>query len=392
MEAVSQTRRALPQGGEIAQDYVFDGLGSDGHPVKIRLSELFRDGTDTLLVYNYMFPRHKGDPRDAAKSGEIARLPKQDQPCPSCTALLDQLNGAAPHYEAGGGNFAVVANAALNNLLSVARDRDWRHLRLLSSGGNSFKRNYHAEDAEGQQEPMTLVFKRDPDGTIRLLWLRSCSMRQAILDSITGRQEQSSLSGTCSTSALAAGRSSTSNSSMTVAMAHSQWHSKTREGDGIRCPARPGSPREHGPARVISGLERQGHGPGSERASNARSWERAMVVRRIVTNIATQQVDAAHRFYGAVLGLEVVMDLGWIVTFAAEGGSGMPQISIATEGGSGTPVPDISIEVDNLDEVLRRVVAEGLPIEYGPTREPWGVTRFYVRDPFGRLINILTHP
>jgi catechol 2,3-dioxygenase-like lactoylglutathione lyase family enzyme len=64
---------------------------------------------------------------------------------------------------------------------------------------------------------------------------------------------------------------------------------------------------------------------------------------------------------------------------------------IATEGGSGTPVPDVSIEVDNLDEVHQRVLAAGSSIEYGPTREPWGVRRFYVRDPFGRLLNILTH-
>jgi catechol 2,3-dioxygenase-like lactoylglutathione lyase family enzyme len=68
-----------------------------------------------------------------------------------------------------------------------------------------------------------------------------------------------------------------------------------------------------------------------------------------------------------------------------------PQVSVATEGGSGTPVPDISIEVDDLDEVERRVREAGLVIEYGPTSEPWGVRRFYVRDPLGRLINILTH-
>lgn len=117
-----------------------------------------------------------------------------------------------------------------------------------------------------------------------------------------------------------------------------------------------------------------------------------MAVRRIVTNIASPDIDAARSFYGAVLGLEVVMDFGWILTFAAEGGGeGAPQISIASEGGSGTPVPDISIEVDNLDEIHTRVIAAGLPIEYGPTREPWGVTRFYVRDPFGRLVNILAH-
>ena len=54
-------------------------------------------------------------------------------------------------------------------------------------------------------------------------------------------------------------------------------------------------------------------------------------------------------------------------------------------------MPDLSIEVDDFDEVYRRVQADGVPIEYGPADEPWGVTRFYARDPFGRLINILTH-
>jgi catechol 2,3-dioxygenase-like lactoylglutathione lyase family enzyme len=66
-------------------------------------------------------------------------------------------------------------------------------------------------------------------------------------------------------------------------------------------------------------------------------------------------------------------------------------LSIASEGGSGTPVPDLSIEVDDLDEALRRMERAGIPLEYGPATEPWGVRRFYVRDPFGRLVNILAH-
>jgi catechol 2,3-dioxygenase-like lactoylglutathione lyase family enzyme len=115
-----------------------------------------------------------------------------------------------------------------------------------------------------------------------------------------------------------------------------------------------------------------------------------MAVKRVVANIATQQIDAARGFYGDVLGMRVVMDYGWIMTFAAQG-SAAPQISIAREGGSGTPVPDLSIEVDDFEEVYQRAIAAGLPIEYGPKSEPWGVTRFYVRDPFGRLLNILAH-
>jgi catechol 2,3-dioxygenase-like lactoylglutathione lyase family enzyme len=115
-----------------------------------------------------------------------------------------------------------------------------------------------------------------------------------------------------------------------------------------------------------------------------------MAVTRIVANIAVEQIEAATAFYGDALGMTIVMNLGWIMTFAADG-SAPPQISVATEGGSGTPVPDRSVEVDNLSQVHQRMLAAGFRIEYGPVREPWGVTRFYVRDPFGRLVNILAH-
>ena len=115
-----------------------------------------------------------------------------------------------------------------------------------------------------------------------------------------------------------------------------------------------------------------------------------MAVIRIVANIASNELDAAKAFYGDALGMNIVMNLGWIMTFAAEG-SAAPQISVATEGGSGTTVPDLSIEVDNLSDVRRRMQAAGFEIEYGPVTEPWGVTRFYVRDPFGRLVNVLEH-
>jgi catechol 2,3-dioxygenase-like lactoylglutathione lyase family enzyme len=116
-----------------------------------------------------------------------------------------------------------------------------------------------------------------------------------------------------------------------------------------------------------------------------------MPVKRIVTNIASADFDAAQRFYGDVLGLELAMDLGWIQTFVASDAAAIPQITILSEGGSGTPVPDMSIEVDDLDEVYQRVAAAGFTIEYGPAIESWGVRRFYVRDPFGRLVNILVH-
>jgi catechol 2,3-dioxygenase-like lactoylglutathione lyase family enzyme len=116
-----------------------------------------------------------------------------------------------------------------------------------------------------------------------------------------------------------------------------------------------------------------------------------MAVKRIVANIAADRLDAAEAFYGDALGMKVVMDFGWIRTFSSDA-SVAPQISVASEGGSGTEVPDFSIEVDDISDVHRRMRAAGFEVEYGPVTEPWGVTRFYVRDPFGRLVNILQHP
>nr|WP_246389495.1 VOC family protein [Aminobacter niigataensis] len=100
--------------------------------------------------------------------------------------------------------------------------------------------------------------------------------------------------------------------------------------------------------------------------------------------------NAARAFYGDLLGLDVVMDHGWMLTFATDGAMS-PQLSVASEGGSGTPVPALSIEVDDVDAVYRRAKAAGCEIIYELVDEPWGVRRFYMRDPFGNVINILSH-
>ena len=83
-----------------------------------------------------------------------------------------------------------------------------------------------------------------------------------------------------------------------------------------------------------------------------------MLVKRIVANIATPDPAAARAFYGNVLGLEFAMDHGWIVTFAAPAVEARPQVSFLSEGGSGTPVPDLSVEVDDVDGMLARVTRE----------------------------------
>ena len=115
-----------------------------------------------------------------------------------------------------------------------------------------------------------------------------------------------------------------------------------------------------------------------------------MSVKRIVADVEAQDLEKADSFYRDILGLAVLMDLGWIRTYGADAEMRV-QISFAVEGGSGTPVPDLSIEVEDLNQVLARLRAAEVPIEYGPIVETWGVFRCYVRDPFGQLVNILEH-
>jgi catechol 2,3-dioxygenase-like lactoylglutathione lyase family enzyme len=115
-----------------------------------------------------------------------------------------------------------------------------------------------------------------------------------------------------------------------------------------------------------------------------------MKVRRIVANIETPNIALAKRFYQDVLGLDLLMDHGWIATYGSRENMGI-QISFASQGGSDTATPDLSIEVDDVDAALDAMRKAGFAIEYGPADEPWGVRRFYVRDPFGKLVNILAH-
>lgn len=115
-----------------------------------------------------------------------------------------------------------------------------------------------------------------------------------------------------------------------------------------------------------------------------------MTVLRIVANIATDAVPAVHEFYSDLFGLDPVMNLGWIVTLSS-GETALSQVSILSEGGAGAPVPDLSIEVDDVDEVYRRARERGCAPVRDLTDEPWGVRRFFIADPTGKLLNILSH-
>jgi predicted dithiol-disulfide oxidoreductase (DUF899 family) len=168
MEAVAAARRLLPPGGAIPDNYVFDGAGTEGTPIQVRLSDLFEAGKDSLVIYSFMFPRDPEDLAPGPTTGQTALLPLAEGPCPTCVAMIDQLEGAAEHLVQRI-NLAVVAKTSPQRLLTFAEERGWRRLRFLSSATTTFNRDYHAETSEGAQRPMLTVFHRDGD-TIRHFW------------------------------------------------------------------------------------------------------------------------------------------------------------------------------------------------------------------------------
>lgn len=125
-------------------------------------------GKDSLAICSFMFLRDPGDTRPGPADDETARLPLAEGPCPSSAALLDQLDGAAEHATQQV-NLAVVAKPPLKRILTFAEERGWRRLRLLSSVGNTYNREYIGETVEGAQRPMLNVFHRD-GGAIRHFW------------------------------------------------------------------------------------------------------------------------------------------------------------------------------------------------------------------------------
>jgi predicted dithiol-disulfide oxidoreductase (DUF899 family) len=168
MEDVAAARRRLPAGGVVPEDYAFQGGGVGGAPAEVRLSELFAPGRNSLVIYSFMFPRDPSDDRPGPGKGRTALLPILESPCPSCTALLDQLDGAAEHVSQQV-NLVVVAKAPLPRLLAWADERGWRRLRVLSSVGTSYNRDYLGETETGEQRPMLNVFRRD-GGRVRHFW------------------------------------------------------------------------------------------------------------------------------------------------------------------------------------------------------------------------------
>jgi predicted enzyme related to lactoylglutathione lyase len=115
-----------------------------------------------------------------------------------------------------------------------------------------------------------------------------------------------------------------------------------------------------------------------------------MTIRRIVPDILSRNLEASRDFYTDVVGLEVAMDLGFVVTLTSPDNP-TAQISLLRDDQSAAVVPQISIEVADVDAVHARAVARGLDIVYPLTDEPWGVRRFFVVDPNGVVLNVLSH-
>jgi len=118
-----------------------------------------------------------------------------------------------------------------------------------------------------------------------------------------------------------------------------------------------------------------------------------MTVKRVVPDLATPALEASRRFYADVLDLVPVMDLGWIVTLAGRNAAaqGSHQVSLMTHDATAPVVPALSIEVDDVDAAHAAALGAGAEIVHPLTDEPWGVRRFFVRDPAGYVVNVLAH-
>ena len=145
LEEVAAMRRRLPLGGLVSEDYEFEEGAAELEDMqmvrRVKLSELLPPANRSLVVYSFMYG------------------PKMVKACPSCTSILDSMNGTAPHA-AQRINFVVVAKSPIQRIREHARERGWRNLRLLSSAGNRYNRDYRGEGPDGSQWPVLNVFVR----------------------------------------------------------------------------------------------------------------------------------------------------------------------------------------------------------------------------------------
>ena len=115
-----------------------------------------------------------------------------------------------------------------------------------------------------------------------------------------------------------------------------------------------------------------------------------MNTKRIVPDITSDRMDESRKFYSEFLGLQLAMDMGWVLTFVSPTNP-TAQITLMQASTSSVPNPNLSIEVDDVDAVHAKAAELGLQIVYPLTNEPWGVRRFFVTDPNGVVVNVMSH-
>jgi catechol 2,3-dioxygenase-like lactoylglutathione lyase family enzyme len=113
-----------------------------------------------------------------------------------------------------------------------------------------------------------------------------------------------------------------------------------------------------------------------------------VTIERAVPNIRSDHPAETRDFFVDLLGFEVAMDLGWVVTVASPTS---PSAQVTIIGNDDPAAPGISVEVDDVDAVHRRAVERGLEITYSLRDEEWGVRRFMLREPSGTIVNVLSH-
>ncbi|WP_230193851.1 VOC family protein [Streptomyces coriariae] len=114
-----------------------------------------------------------------------------------------------------------------------------------------------------------------------------------------------------------------------------------------------------------------------------------MAVRRVMPVIRSEAVQENREFYG-LLGFEEVMNLGWIMMLASSS-TPAAQVGILSGDKSAPVTPDMSVEVDDVDAAYALMRDSGAEIVHPLQDEEWGVRRFFVRDPNGRVVNVLRH-
>ncbi|MCR9278157.1 MAG: DUF899 family protein [Pseudomonadaceae bacterium] len=149
VKSVARRRRELPLGGRLKEDYSFAWATESRLEEAVTLSELFR-GKSSLIIYSFMFG------------------PSWDNPCPSCTSIVDAFDRMANQigHDAA---FVVVGKAPAPKIFDWAKRRGWNQIDLVSGYGCDFQADYGCQEDDERQFPKLNVFRRI-DGAIHHFW------------------------------------------------------------------------------------------------------------------------------------------------------------------------------------------------------------------------------